>query len=373
MYGIGLRNQPDLAASDYDQIAAATFSTVKAFWYQNMEQVKRTGLPVLLRLPDSERLVSGHKIVPSPQDYAGECATWIKQWQAAGVVLLGCQIDCEPNEQSFWGDEGKWRDNGEWRYQDWYREVVKYLRPQVPGVRLGLPPVSTRCDIGAWYKAAPLAAQASDFVVVDAYWQNRAVMFHPSFGGQPQAAYAAFGKGIVLGEWGSSLFQNDAGNPDRLRMWSFEYLTYMAWLQTLPYVEAAYIYIQNGTPDWAGFHPPNALYPLLAGNHDRLLPFTPQTPPVTPYKHDGDWLVGSDFLYHTLTRHYLRGPILRDWSARNGIVFDGLPISDPFVYTKTGLITQFFERSRLEVQPSGVVTRGLIMVDLYNGGTLTLP
>jgi|GEM_PF-6421812 len=368
MKGIGLPNEARIGEGDIHQLRAGGFDTVKAFWYHDPAQLHALGLPVWLRLPDSEhRRADGSKFVPSASDYAAECAETIRRWRVAGVPLLGVQVDNEPDQMSSWGRDGMWN------YQHFYRDVLTQLRPQAGGVPLGFPSVSTEADVTAWLRAGKDAIAASDFITIDAYWDKRGAMFHPSYGGLPLTASTMYpGKRIVVGEWGSSQFRWQPDDPQRVEAWAWEYPLYQSWLASQPAVTAGYIFIQGGTADWRGFFPPASLYPKLAESGDRYKPFYPATGPTTVGK--DEWFVQTDqWWYSRKSSHYIKGAILDFYKRNAGFTFLGLPLTEPFPCSSLGGLTiQLFERGRAEVQPNGAITLGRVIADYYEGGSFAI-
>jgi len=365
--GVCLRNQPQLVASDTSNIKAAAFGSVKAMWYQQPTEIRALDVPVLLRLPDSEQVQDGGaKRILGTDEYALQCATIIRQWQAAGVRLLGVQLDCEPNEQASWGQSAYWQ------YQSFWLEAATKLRNMVAGVRIGFPPLSSNAPLSQWLAACQQAMAAADFVCVDAYWQTRSTQFHPGFGGLPAHYRQNMQKPIILAEWGSSQFSGGGSDGEKLKRWRLEYPVYQAWLESLGYVEAAYIFMQGGTLDWQGFDLPTALYPMLAGDLKRYLVFTPQ--PAPPETTGNEWFTETTRgWYSRKSNHWISGSILEFYKRNNGFTFLGLPLTETYPCPGLGGLTiQLFERGRAEIQRNGTVTLGLVMADYYSRGEIDL-
>ncbi len=61
---------------------------------------------------------------------------------------------------------------------------------------------------------------------------------------------------------------------------------------------------------------------------------------------------GGDCQYFPETRHNLCGELRAYWNRTGGLVMHGYPLTEEYVVPELGVLTQWFERSRLEAHPN---------------------
>lgn len=221
---------------------------------------------VMVRLPDS---ITERGTVPSYVDYAIQCAEVVKRFYP---TVRDFQLDCEPNITWKGKQIGDHVASG-WDYSWFLGKTYEVLKPLLPaGARLGAPPLSwsTENDPLGWYAPMRAVAGRFDFLCADCYWQAAGDMGSSNFGYNFGYLHAWFpSKPIVLAE-----YANSSRRPDVETSRLTQYPAYLAWLRTLTYVEAAYLFILPGaTDDWAKFrltegvatamaHPPPRAYRL---------------------------------------------------------------------------------------------------------------
>ncbi len=249
MIGAHLPNGP-LTTDDLAVLAAGRFGAIKAMWYHSPEAVRACrrvlgpDTHVLVRLPDSS-----DTIIPSARDYAARCARHI-QWMHDRANAWDFQLDNEPQYQHAWGP------GAAWQWQAFMTDVIPDLKRQMPaGCRLGFTPLSHPA-LDLWLTATKRVAALCDFVCVHSYWQAADHRWHSGLGGNAPAFHAWLpDKPVVVTEFGSSISEaRPALAPAEVeaRMVA-EYPGWLEWAAGLGYIEAAYVYLVGGTPDWEGF------------------------------------------------------------------------------------------------------------------------
>jgi hypothetical protein len=192
------------------------------------------------------------------EEWAGECIDIIRKF--ASFKIRDFQLDNEPNLTWDSKKAGIWR---------WLTErVIGLIRrsPDVPAdTKLGLAPLAWKPDTWASVEQAWIPAQRQivhihDFLCVHSYWQQAGHFNLPPFGGNATEWHDKLMRGvdkpIVITEWANSSHEIKGITPEEVERLRLEqYPRWLTWISTLPYVEAAYLYILGGTEDWRGFWP----------------------------------------------------------------------------------------------------------------------
>ena len=257
--GIHLPNA-HIKADDLCRFRIAGFQSAKLMWYHAPADVLALMdlgcRHFLVRLPDS---VAEAGRIKGDSEWAGECVEVIEKFAPLGITDF--QLCNEPNLLYRQGEAPVWR---------WLTErVVNIIREYVPAnVRLGLAPLSWKPDTWAnveteWIPEQRKIADLFSFCCVHAYWQQASHYNLPPFGGNctewHDKLMAGINLPIVITEWANSVHERriSAKEVERLRV--VQYVEWLRWVSTKPYVEGAYLFILSGTDDWRGFHPTDKL------------------------------------------------------------------------------------------------------------------
>lgn len=215
----------------------------------------------VMRLPDS---VAPDGRWRGDVEWANLCIDLIKRFYPLGVKRF--QLDNEPNLTWPLEHAGTWR---------WLTDrVIRRIRQSsdVPAdVLVGLAPLAWKPDTwssveNVWIPEQRKILDQFQWIAVHSYWQAAKHYNDPSFGGNVthwRDALLPSEKPYVITEWASSIHETGlpAAQVEALRL--VQYPQWLEWVRGKPYVEAAFLYILGGTPDWAGFWPTDAVLRVL--------------------------------------------------------------------------------------------------------------
>lgn len=251
--------------ADLDRFALGGFRAVELMWYhtqQDVADLRALGCQYfLVRLPDSVDHTGRWR---GDLEYADMCVDTIRKFAPLGIRNF--QLDNEPNLTWPEGTAPIWR----WLLN----RVVMLIRasPDAPDdVRLGLAPLSWKPATWAtvedsWVPEQRKLMDGHQFICVHSYWQKGSHFNLPPFGGNATHFNFMFGGAlpIVVTEWANSVHEIFS-SPDEIETRRVQqYPQWLQWISTLPYVEATFLYILGGTPDWQGFWPTNPVLTALA-------------------------------------------------------------------------------------------------------------
>jgi hypothetical protein len=251
--------------ADFQRFRLGKFRAVELMWYHTLDDVanlQTLGCEYfLVRLPDS---VDGTGRWRGDFEYAGICVDTIRKFAPLGIRNF--QLDNEPNLTWPEASAGIWR---------WLLDrVIHIIRasPGVPGdVRLGLAPLSWKPATwdsiqDFWVPEQRKLIEGHQFLCVHSYWQAAGHYNLPPFGGNATHFNFMFGGqlSILITEWANSIHERGLPPDEVEAVRVQQYPQWLQWIATLPYVEATFLYILGGTPDWEGFWPSDNVLRAIA-------------------------------------------------------------------------------------------------------------
>ena len=271
-YGAHMANS-NITDADIALFRRANFKAAKLMWYHGANEVawlRDSGCQFfVVRLRDLMELRRPDGSLPPWEEWADVTVQDINRFVALGIFNF--QWGCETN------DAGKFGSFGAWNYRFYAIRAFPRVRESIPPqVRLGLVPLThattanaenwrnvLKVPLDAAERAEPWAMGRSgslvdwhDVVCVDSYWQWPRQITRDDLGGSA-AFYHIWseGKPIWVVEWASS--DTDLNprptEPEIEQAMVDEYPIWLAWAQSQPYIEAAFVWIVGGTQDWSGF------------------------------------------------------------------------------------------------------------------------